>query len=259
MAKKKTTTKKRTRKTKEVVPINKNAITIPEKLEEVLVSGNLAVLKPEERMQYYKAVCKSVGLNPLTKPFEYIILSGKLTLYARKDCTDQLRKIHGVSVYDYRTEQKENVFIYTAFVQDKIGRKDIGTGVVTIGGLKGDMLANAIMKAETKAKRRGTLSICGLGMLDETELETIADLPEAKHREYEEPRKVGEQPEPVNPESEKILKEYRILYDKIKKSPAFSLKEQKQIKSEVERLKNNPDKLQASYDEWNAAYNERNG
>ena len=30
-----------------------------------------------------------------------------------------------------------------------------------------------MMKAETKAKRRVTLSICGLGMLDETEVETI--------------------------------------------------------------------------------------
>ena len=39
-------------------------------------------------------------------------------------------------------------------------------------------LANAIMKAETKAKRRVTLSICGLGMLDETELETIKDYSE---------------------------------------------------------------------------------
>jgi hypothetical protein len=34
-------------------------------------------------------------------------------------------------------------------------------------------LANALMKAETKAKRRVTLSIAGLGWLDETELETI--------------------------------------------------------------------------------------
>jgi len=32
---------------------------------------------------------------------------------------------------------------------------------------------NALMKAVTKAKRRVTLSICGLGMLDETEVETI--------------------------------------------------------------------------------------
>ena len=33
--------------------------------------------------------------------------------------------------------------------------------------------ANAMMKAETKAKRRVTLSICGLGMLDESEFDTI--------------------------------------------------------------------------------------
>jgi hypothetical protein len=44
---------------------------------------------------------------------------------------------------------------------------------VTVGHLKGDALANALMKAETKAKRRVTLSIAGLGWLDETELETI--------------------------------------------------------------------------------------
>ena len=41
--------------------------------------------------------------------------------------------------------------------------------------MNGEALANAYMKAETKAKRRVTLSICGLGMLDETEVETIPD------------------------------------------------------------------------------------
>jgi hypothetical protein len=53
------------------------------------------------------------------------------------------------------------------------GREDEDYGVVTIGNLKGDAAANMIMKAITKAKRRVTLSISGLGMLDETEIETI--------------------------------------------------------------------------------------
>ena len=35
------------------------------------------------------------------------------------------------------------------------------------------MLVNAKLKAITKAKRRVTLSICGLGFLDETEIDTI--------------------------------------------------------------------------------------
>ena len=67
-------------------------------IEQVLVMGDLARLTPEQRNVYYKSVCESVGLNPLTRPFEYITLNGKLTLYARKDCTDQLRKLHGVSI-----------------------------------------------------------------------------------------------------------------------------------------------------------------
>jgi hypothetical protein len=41
--------------------------------------------------------------------------------------------------------------------------------------VKGEFRANLIMKAVTKAKRRVTLSICGLGFLDESEVESIAD------------------------------------------------------------------------------------
>lgn len=44
-----------------------------------------------------------------------------------------------------------------------------------MGSLRGDAKANALMKAETKAKRRVTLSIAGLGWVDETEIDTIPD------------------------------------------------------------------------------------
>jgi hypothetical protein len=46
---------------------------------------------------------------------------------------------------------------------------------VSIANVNGEARANAMMKAETKAKRRVTLSICGLGMLDETEVESIPE------------------------------------------------------------------------------------
>ena len=67
-------------------------------LERVVVGGDLSGLNPQERMEYYRAICASVGLNPLTRPFDYLHLSGKLVLYAKRDATDQLRKIHGVSI-----------------------------------------------------------------------------------------------------------------------------------------------------------------
>jgi len=44
---------------------------------------------------------------------------------------------------------------------------------VALGTLKGDALANVPMKAETRAKRRATLSLAGLRWLDETELATV--------------------------------------------------------------------------------------
>lgn len=142
-------------------------------IEQLLVQGDLKSLSPDQRVQYYNRLCDSLGLNPLTRPFEYLSLSGKLTLYAKKDATEQLRKIHGVSIIKLERDLIDGVFIVTAYARDLDGREDSATGAVPIEGLKGEPRANAIMKAETKAKRRVTLSICGLGLLDETEVESI--------------------------------------------------------------------------------------
>ena len=67
-------------------------------VESVVIQGDLARLQPTERVTYYRTVCESLGLNPLTKPFEYLMLNNRLTLYARKDATDQLRAPRAISV-----------------------------------------------------------------------------------------------------------------------------------------------------------------
>jgi hypothetical protein len=143
-------------------------------LEQLLIANDLAKLSIDQRVQYYNDVCKSLGLNPLTRPFDFITLNGKLQLYAKKDATDQLRRIYQVSVNELTHDHKESLGLYivTASGVNGQGRGDSSTGAVSIKGLAGDNLANAIMKAETKAKRRLTLSLCGLGILDETEIET---------------------------------------------------------------------------------------
>ena len=150
-----------------------SAIPVAQEIESVLIGGDLSKLTPEQRVNYYKAVCDSVGLNPLTRPFDYITLNGKLTLYAKKDATDQLRKRDGVSITKLEREVMNDICLVTAYAQT-VTRSDASTGAVSIKGLSGDALANAMMKAETKAKRRVTLSICGLGLLDETEIETVS-------------------------------------------------------------------------------------
>lgn len=143
-------------------------------IHSLVINGDLSKMTPEQKVQYYKSFCESLGLNPLTQPFQVIAFQGKQRLYATKDCTEQLRKIHKVSITDISTNIVSDIFIVTAKAKDVTGKLDASTGAINIKGLSGDNLANALMKAETKAKRRVTLSICGLGLLNEAETETMS-------------------------------------------------------------------------------------
>lgn len=153
-----------------------NLTTLPlvdvKAIEAALIHGDLSRLTPEQKLSYNKHVCESMGLNHLTKPFEYIRLNGKEVLYATKGCAEQLRSNQKISIKIVNTQKIDDVYIVTAEATSK-DRTDSSTGVVSVAGLKGEALANALMKAETKAKRRVTLSICGLNMLDESEVESI--------------------------------------------------------------------------------------
>jgi len=141
--------------------------------EQVVISGDLSKLTAEQRMAYYTATCDSLGLNPLTRPFEFITLNGKLTLYATKGCTDQLRSIRKITITALDPRQVGELYVVVATGRDGTGREDSSTGAVSIKGLGGENLANAMMKAETKAKRRLTLSLAGLGLSDESEIGSI--------------------------------------------------------------------------------------
>lgn len=142
-------------------------------MEAVIAKGDIGKLTPEERVAYYGSTCASLGLNPLTQPFQYISLNGKLTLYATRSASDQLRKLHGVSIRVVSNEIVDDLCIVTVEATDQSGRVDTEIGAVTVAGLRGEALANARMKALTKAKRRATLSLVGLGWLDETEVDSI--------------------------------------------------------------------------------------
>lgn len=139
-------------------------------VEKVVVGGDLSKLTPAERLSYYSRICQSLGLNPLTRPFQYIWLNGKLTLYAGAGCTDQLRDRNQVSITKIERGGDDDTYEVVVYAKDKTGREDAAIGAVAIKGLTGEARANAKMKAETKGKRRVTLSIVGLGMMDESEV-----------------------------------------------------------------------------------------
>jgi hypothetical protein len=142
-------------------------------IERVIMHGDLSKLTSEQKTKYYLEVCNSVGLNPLTQPLAYIKLNGKETLYATRAATDQLRQINKISITIVSREQVGDLFVVTARATNHEGRQDESTGAVCTTGLRGEALANAMLKSETKSKRRVTLSICGLGLLDETEVASI--------------------------------------------------------------------------------------
>ena len=102
------------------------------KVEKVLVAGDLSVLTPSERVIFVKRVCDSLGLNYMTKPFEFISFQGKMMLYARKDATEQLRKIHGVSIDSVKIDETADSFIVTVAGHDKDGRRACESEVANI-------------------------------------------------------------------------------------------------------------------------------
>jgi len=144
-------------------------------MSQLVINGDLKGLSEPQRVQYYKLVCERTGLDPTTKPFDLINLSGKLVLYANKSATAQLTATHNLRVEIVSRDIVNGLCVVTARAMKPNGAASDDIGVATVAGLQGEAAANAIMKAVTKAKRRAVLSVCGLGMLDETEIDSIPD------------------------------------------------------------------------------------
>jgi hypothetical protein len=144
-------------------------------LGRVISTGDLSKLPWIEKIAYYKAVCDSMGLNPLTRPLEYVRLrgrngqEGREVLYVRKEATDQLRAIHKVSITKVEEVLEGDLFKVTVYGRTADGREDVEIGITSVRNLVGQDLADARMKASTKAKRRLTLSLVGLGIFPEEE------------------------------------------------------------------------------------------
>lgn len=139
----------------------------------LVLNNDLSKLTEPQRVEYYKIVCDRAGLDPMAKPFDLMTLNGRLVMYANKTTTAQLTAIHNLTVTIVSKEVLNGLYVATARAQKPNGASSEDIGAVVIGGLQGEAAANAMMKAITKAKRRAVLSVCGLGMLDETETDTL--------------------------------------------------------------------------------------
>ncbi|MBL8684393.1 MAG: hypothetical protein JNK05_34790 [Myxococcales bacterium] len=139
----------------------------------VVTKGDLSALNEAELTAYYARMCEELGLTAATQPFALLKLNGKLIMYPTRGATDQLAAIHRLNreiVDGPRVIDVAGTKMIYAVCRASHPNGRVETAVATVP--LNDPI-NGLMKAETKAKRRATLSILGLGMLDETELDTI--------------------------------------------------------------------------------------
>ncbi len=158
-----------------------------EALNKLLFYGDLSSLGIAQQREYCFQLAKVMGLNPWTKPFDMITDSkGRLFVYANKGCAAQLRHTRSITletIYEgpLKLGDKYNYGIYTVVVEAAIPDRDCpggqrkvrNVGSVSIDQLIGEALSNAVMKCYTKAIRRATLDVCGIGFPDESELDSM--------------------------------------------------------------------------------------
>ena len=159
--------------------IAQNAFLSEELLAKIVQSGDLSVLSESDRLVYYFAYCRQLGLNPLSRPFDYIQDKGKISLYPNAQAASQLRDKRNVSTRILKEECLLNGEIYSVLVEARTGdRSEQATGKVSLTGLDGRGKATAMKKAETQARRRATLAIVGLDAIgDEDRKAPISDMP----------------------------------------------------------------------------------
>lgn len=130
-------------------------------------------LSVEKKAAVLEGLARALGLNPLSQPVIFLKTQGREVVYVTKVGTDQIasrlrlqrRTIHGP---DVRKVHGKDLAFCQVEVTAPDGRSEMSTATLPITDP-----VNDLMKVESKAKRRATLSIAGLGLLTEEEIETI--------------------------------------------------------------------------------------
>ena len=160
--------------------MTKSKALIPQKnldaIEALLARGDIAHMDQNQRLQYMKSMCKLLGISMLGQPFDFIKFQGKEGMYANAKCAAALRGTYKISMKIVNCERVDGLYVVTVEARTGKGREDADIGAINIKGLGGETLQNAMMKAVTKAKRRVTLSLCGLGSLDADTVRELAEM-----------------------------------------------------------------------------------
>jgi hypothetical protein len=154
-----------------------------------LMRQDISLLNKEERATYLATLARSMGLNPMLKPFDLIKNDrGELFVYSNISCATQLadlRKLDVETFYDgplvIGARVVDQCYVVRVRVKETLadGRvrttEDLGSSWID-NESGGQGLANLVAKTHTKAKRRAILRHCGVGFPDIEELDSIPSL-----------------------------------------------------------------------------------
>lgn len=145
----------------------------------LVIQHDLSKLTEIQVAEYLRDVSAFIGLDPDLNGLDTIWMDNEngpgrsLVVYARRGTAEILRENMGIQVSSLDNKEVNGSIVFTAAGKNKDGRQEIATGSKFIGGLTGKTHDNAIMTASTRALRRLTMQFTKLGILDESEIESV--------------------------------------------------------------------------------------
>jgi hypothetical protein len=153
----------------EIVPLRQRE-PLPDDVVLAIAAGNLAPLEPRMRAIAIRTICEDGNLPLSLSPVILIpgdggVLKPYVTSIGASWVADNKR----VSTKILGTETAGGVYVVRMMAVAGDGRSVEDIGAVAVQGLAGQFLANAYMKAHTKAYRRTVLRLAGLPLTDDDE------------------------------------------------------------------------------------------
>lgn len=145
-----------------------------EVLNKLMIEGDLSKFSESQLLEYYAAMCARYGLDPISRPFDVVVLKGRKVMYANKTCAAQVTVTNQLTVAIIDKAKHGDVFTVTARATRPDGGYVDDMGAVAWPTSPMEQ-ADAILKAATKAKRRAVFAAVGLGMLSQEEVQDIPD------------------------------------------------------------------------------------
>jgi hypothetical protein len=140
------------------------------------ILGDLSQLTKDQQNEYVLAACDFLGVPPELGLINLSWMDAgdgarQLILYVKRGATDIIRDHRKIDTDSSEEFNGDGYVGWKSKGHDATGRHEIGIGTVSIRGLNGRAIADAIKTAHTQSLRRMTLQFAGGGFLDETEIQ----------------------------------------------------------------------------------------